>query len=546
MANVGWMHGQLADLLLDYEKIRDCILGSRAIKKKGVAYLPMPSPVDQSPQNLARYEQYKQRAVFYNVTDRTLKGMTGQVFLRDPVVEIPNELDAMEEDSDGTGVTLMQLAQRAVSSTISFGRCGLLVDFPTIVTDANNQNAQALDNPMLSRAQIDKSDIHPTITHYYPWNIINWQTEVVGAKRILTLVVLEEKRMAPADDFAVVESVQYRVLRLDADGEHYVEIWQKDMQSAQEQQTIAEPTLTTKTASENKKPIHGDKRKDGEHTITTFVPTNNLGAKLQSIPFMFVGSETNDTNLDKPPLIDLSVLNIAHFCNSADYEESSFLVGQPTLFVTGLTEQWLKNELGGVIALGSRGGLPLPVGSTAGLLQVQPNILPAEAMKMKEEQMVAIGAKLVQNTHTQRTATEVIVETTSESSVLSQIAKNVSSAFEWCLSIAADFAGAAQSTITYTLNQDYDLTSMSAADRAELVKEWQSGAIAFPEMRAGLRKAGIATMDDDEAQAAIQAELALMPQPMQLGPPGGDPNAEGKPIGQGGSPGASGAPSTGA
>ena len=49
-----------------------------------------------------RYHQYKERAVFYNVVYRTLNGMTGQVFLREPVAELPNDLDAMVEDADVT------------------------------------------------------------------------------------------------------------------------------------------------------------------------------------------------------------------------------------------------------------------------------------------------------------------------------------------------------------------------------------------------------------------------------------------------------------
>ncbi|MFZ1074814.1 MAG: DUF4055 domain-containing protein [Minisyncoccia bacterium] len=546
MPDVGWIRGELRDLLEEYWLIRDCILGSRTIKKMGEKYLPMPNPTDKSPENLMRYHQYKERAVFYNVVYRTLNGMTGQVFLREPVAELPNDLDAMVEDADGNGVSLMQLAQQTVHTTLAYGRCGLLVDYPTVMQDADNNSQFATNNALLTKAEIESQNIHPTITLYFPWDIINWQTEVIGSKRLLTLVVIQERVLTPADDFAVTEVMQWRVLRLTPDGQHYVEIWQKDTNSPMEEKTIDEPKQIASSAPAKGLPVHGSVRKVDGHTVKSLVPLDGTGKPFQGIPFTFVGVEGNTTQPSKPPIYDLAELNIAHYRNSADYEESCYITGQPTVWVSGLTEEWAKNVLGGTINMGARGGLPLPTGAQAGILQANPNTLPKAAMEQKEEQMVAVGAKLVQNTRTLRTATEVIVETTSESSVLAMVAKNVGAAFEWCCSIACDFLNvAAKGSIRYELNQDYDLTSTSAADRAEAIKEWQSGAIAFPEMRTVLRKAGIATMDDDEAEKTIAEELAQNPQPQMVLPPGADPNAEGKTLGQGGDAGASGQPNTG-
>jgi hypothetical protein len=548
MPDVGWIRGELRDLLEEYWLIRDCILGSRTVKKMGVKYLPMPNPTDKSPENLMRYEQYKQRAVFYNVTYRTLNGMTGQVFLRPPVAELPNELDAMVDDCDGNGISMLQQAQLAVHTVLAYGRCGILVDYPTVMQDANNNDQFAMNNSLLSKAQIEEQNIHPTISLYMPWDIINWRTEVIGSKRVLTLVVIQERVLSPADDFAVTEVMQWRTLRLTPDGFHYVEVWQKDTLSQMEEITIEEPKQIAHSAPQSKEEallLHGTQRKEHGHKISTFVPKNGKGEPFQGIPFMFIGVEGNTTFPSRPPIYDLADLNIAHYRNSADYEESSYLVGQPTLWVSGLTEEWATKVLGGAFNMGSRGGIPLPQGAQAGLLTANPNTLPKEAMAMKEEQMVAIGAKLVQNTHTLRTATEVIVETTSESSVLAMVAKNVSAALEWACAIACDFLNVATDSIKYQLNQDFDLTSMSAADRAEAIKEWQSSAITFSEMRAVLRRAGVAELDDKDAEADIAAELAKNPQPQMVQPPGDDPNAEGKPLGDGSNSGSSGAPDKG-
>ena len=49
---------------------------------------------------------------------------------------------------------------------------------------------------------------------------------------------------------------------------------------------------------------------------------------------------------------------------------------------------------------------------------------------------------------------------------------------------------------------------MSPEERAEAIKEWQSGAITFEEMRAGLRKSGTATEDDAKAKEKIANDTA--------------------------------------
>lgn len=184
------------------------------------------------------------------------------------------------------------------------------------------------------------------------------------------------------------------------------------------------------------------------------------------------------------------------------------MVGQPTPVIVGVTEQWVENVLKGAVTLGSRESISLPPGADAKLLQAAPNQMPLEAMKLKEEQALALGAKLVQAQKKVRTATEVMVDTTSEVSVLHNVANNTSAAMEQNLGWAAQFAGGSTTDIKYQLNTEFELTRMNANDRLAIVKLWQSGAIAFTEMRDVLRVDGTATLDDDTAMTLIAKEQA--------------------------------------
>jgi len=475
MPNVAFVRKDLKALLPLYQLIRDAIDGEVKIKAGKTKYLPQPNAEDESDENIQRYKAYVERAVFYNVTARTLKGFVGQVFLRDPVIEVPTLLKIVEEDANGGGVNITQSSKKAVGYVLSHGRAGLFVDYPAT-------------EGVASRAQLEAGDIRPTLNLYAPWRVLNWRTTKRGAREILSLVVLSETYIQSDDGFEMKEAEQFRVLRLG-----------KSKDNVQDNIDEGEDVYTVEVW----------RKEGGKFGISeSYQPRDSSGALLKEIPFTFIGAENNDVDIDNPPLYDLASLNVAHYRNSADYEESCFIVGQPTPYFAGLTEEWVNKVMGGTVTLGSRGAVPLPEGGSAGLLQAEANTMPKEAMEHKERQMVALGAKLVEQATVQRTATEADLEATSENSTLSSSAKNVSAAYKWGLEWCAVFVGVPETGIVFELNTEFDIANMTPQERAQVISEWQSGAITFGEMRENLRKAGVAKLDDAKAKTEIEAELA--------------------------------------
>lgn len=475
-ANVSFVRPELAKLLPLYYLIRDVLAGEPTVKAAQTTYLPMPNAEDTSKENQARYAAYVKRAVFYNVARRTLFGLVGQVFMRDPVVKVPKLLDPLVSNATGNGLNLTQLAKRAVGFNLAYSRTGIFIDYPTTEAEGG-----------ASIAELEAGFIRPTLYVYGPTEIINWRTTDRGAEEILSLVVLFETWCVFDDGFEMKNSGQFRVLRLDEQGFYVHEIWRE--------------TQPTK-ADGSKIP------KGNFEQFAKYEPTDANGNRLTEIPFMFIGSENNDSNPDDPNFYDLCSLNIAHYRNSADYEESCFVVGQPTPVLTGLTEEWVTNVLKGVVAFGSRGGIPLPTGADAKLLQAEPNTMLKEAMDTKERQMVALGAKLVEQKQVQRTATEAELESASEGSTLASAAKNVSAAFEWALKWAARWVGQSDTGVEFKLNDDFDIARMSPEERKTVIEEWTKGAITFEEMRTSLRKSGVVTEDDAKAKEKIAKDTA--------------------------------------
>lgn len=479
MAKVQFIRPELAKVIEDYQKIDDCMGGPARIKAAGTVYLPKPDPTDTSDGANRRYDNYKKRAVFYGVVAGTLNGLTGQVFQREPVSEIQNELDPIEADATGAGVTLRQLAKRNLALNLTKGRAGVFVDYP--------------DTEGTTVADIQSGRIRPTIEVIEPQHVINWRTYKDGALTKYSLVVIAEQWPFADDGFEIKYACQFRVLELTDAGYYRVSIWREE---------------NNPTAWDGHGSISDHKEfKPAE----AYYPTGPDGEAIKEIPFMFTGPENNDAGVDLPPFAALVELNLSHYRNSADYEEACFVMGQPTFWASGLTEAWYNDVLKGQLRFGSYGGIPLPPNAAVGLLQMAPNTLPKEAMEMKERQMVAIGAKLVEQKTVQRTATEASQDKASETSFLAAAADNTSAAMEWALKWCGFFMDMGEPgdiELEYKLNTNFAMMNLSAADRAELIKEWQAGAVTFGEMRAVLRQTGVATEDDETALGMLEEEQA--------------------------------------
>jgi hypothetical protein len=465
MPNVAFVHPSLKKVLPSYARTDDVVAGDIAVKAKGETYLPRPNAADVSADNLARYAAYKARAVFYNFTRRTLKGLVGQVFGRAAEIKLSAQLQPLIDDASGSGVSLNQLSKRAVSHALTKGRCGILADFP--VQDEGTE---------VTVAQIATGEVRPALHLYDAPEIINWRTIEKGTKDVLSLVVLQETYVISDDGFEFKTAKQWRVLRLDEAGNATV-------------------TLYRKTSGAIFGVAYGPS-----------VYRDRAGDPLKTLPFFFIGADTNDAEIDDAPLHDLAVLNVAHYRNSADYEDSCFLVGQPTPVFSGLTEDWVNTVMNGQVSLGSRGGVLLPVGGDARLLEATANTMPFEAMQHKERQAVALGAKIVEQQAVQRTATEVGHDVVVENSVLVNVALNVSAAVTQALNLCQMYVSDSAENL-FRLNTDFAIATMKPEERAAVVREWMNNAITWKEMRTHLRRGGVVTENDEQAKAKIAADM---------------------------------------
>ena len=470
--NVGFIRGEVHLSMPKWEIVDDCVSGDQAVKLKESKYLPKPETNSDPDKNQTQYEKYLLRAVFFPVTGRTRDGLVGQVFSKPIDFDLPSSIDPLISDIDGSGNSIEQQSKRTLSTVLTKGRAGLLSDFPRVT-----------DGEVVTKHDVDTGKYRPNVILYQPQQIINWRNVSIGGEQRLSLLILEESKIVEDDGYEFKMAPRWRDYRLTSEMQVTVTVWMKDPDNEDNYIQDEDTSFV----------IGGDQK------------------PLSKIPFTFVGSTNNDSTIDDAPLYPIATLNIAHYRNSADYEQSSFICGQPTPLFTGLTDDWVGNHMKGKVMMGSTNGINLPAGATGELLQPAPNSMAKEAMDHKEDQMKAIGAKLIEPNMVERTASEVEIEATSEASILSSIAKNVSEAYETALMHCSWFMTPLDlDEITVTLNSEFQVAGLNAQERQEVMSAWQGGLITKAEAREVYRKKGIATETDEEAAISISGDGELV------------------------------------
>lgn len=458
--DVTFQRGEYATAVPRWQLVEDCCGGQSAVKAQGERYLPRPNPLDKSPEADQRYRDYAFRAVFYNATGRTEQGLAGMAFRLVPTLEIPSTVDYVKTDIDGAGLSIYQQSQLTLEGVLRAGRRFLLVDYPQT-------------GGLASLADMRSGGVRATVASYPAVAVINWRTVKIGGEHRLSLVVISEvaEEITP-DGFGLIEIAQYRVLKL-VDGRYTVEIYRKN-------------------------------DKDEWIVFDAFTPLNAAGRPWQLIPGTFVGAKNNDTSVDDAPLYDLAELNIAHYRNSAEYEDTTFMCGQVQPVVTGIDDSWVKLLKEEGVKIGSRTLFPLPREATFSFEQAAPNVLPAEAMRHKEEQMIALGAQLIINGGQVRTATEADSNASMNTSVLALCVSNVSDAYTQCLAWMLEFMGGS-GTATYLINQDFVAMKLEPQLLTALITAWQVGRLPSADLWEQFRKLGL--IDPEKTDEEIKEEL---------------------------------------
>lgn len=248
------------------EDCRNAYEGGRAVKEAGVRYLPQLKSQDGE-----QYRNYKERALFFAITSKTVSALVGMVMVREPQVEASDGLDPYFKDNQGA--QFLEICSTTAQEVLLTGAYGLYIDAPA-------------------------EGGEPRICRYTRENVINWELDGDGRP---TMVMLRETVQVPkqGDRYEKEDKVYYRELWLDSSGVFNVTMYD-----------------------------------DKKVPVASFVPTVRR-QPMDHIPFFMINPLGVSFDLAKPPMMDIVDLNISHYRTSADLEHGRHFTGLPTPVIVG-------------------------------------------------------------------------------------------------------------------------------------------------------------------------------------------------------------------
>lgn len=445
-------HPDYKDRVKQLQLITDAC-SATGVKDAGNKYLPTVGDMTELDE-VERYNNYLHRATYYGFSGQTLRGMSGLAFMKGVTSDESESLSYIQDDIDGDSVGLEQSMKATFSETYKTGRAGLLTDFPPVESG-------------LTKAQQEAMAARAIIRRYEAVDVCNWHSERVGAVDMLTLVSLYEQTDILADDGITIQRVGIERRLLLDDGLYRVELYQ-----------------------------------DG-NLIEEYQPLIN-GKPLAYIPFYFVGAENNDSRFDDSPMFPICDLNVSHYRNSADYEDSVFML-RPQPWASGITQAWYDDMLKG-FRFGSGSLFPLPEGGSFGIEQPSPNDQAYEAMQYKQKAMVALGAKHLTGEISYNTATEAMLGEAGSNSIVQTVMDNVERAYNDALAVLAEFMGLSEQP-KVLINADLSNIVADPQLAQVIVAAWVDGLVGKEDARTYLRKTGLVERTDEEIDEDIAMQL---------------------------------------
>ena len=455
---------EYTDQLIDVQRNRAAVAGERSVKRGGVKFLPplasmccsitydengeqqFRQSITLTTEGQAAYTKYIALASFYGATGRTVDGLVGLIFSKQPVQELPALIQYLDENADSKGNSLRDLAKKAATEAMVSPRSGILVARPSTPEGS-------------SIADVEAQNLRPKLLSYKFEDIINWDYEVINNVEKLSLVVLCELT-TKRDGFKVDVEKQYRVLEL-IEGVYHQSLYN-----------------------------------DAGAQIEAVLPVTINGSTSDVIPFYFVevGAE------GKSIINDLVDMNFHHYQVSADYNSKNHFSSFTIYYETGADSS--QNMLmGNGVKWSNRSS-----DATFGILQPDGN---ADALRISlqddEQRMAALGAEALKPRSSGAESAEAkSLDQVAQNSTTADVAITISEALTKALNFASMWMGSTEEAV-YQLNTDYNPTGMSGQDLTAMVSAYQGGAISYDTLYENLQRGEIASVERtaDEERAMI-------------------------------------------
>ncbi|MBS3648853.1 DUF4055 domain-containing protein [Pseudaminobacter sp. 19-2017] len=464
-----WAHPEVHYWAETWQMIRDCCLGEQEVKDKQDLYLP---PLDEMTNK--EYLDYLERAVFFNMTGRTVSALTGIVFQRRAKVSgLDKKREAGFKIPSRDNLTFDSFLKKVCRELISMGRYGVLVD-------------------MDQKPGVAGVTAFPYFTGYKAEDILDWVITKIDGKLVPTEVVLREMAEKPRE-FGKAREAQTIVRRLTLE-------WSEERGNWVYSQYVYEVDN-----------IHTDLNTVLPEKIT---PTRN-GAPFNRIPFRFFGALENTCEVDRSPLSDIAALNVSHYRSYAQLEHSRHYTAMPVWYAqvpAGQSERTYR--------VGSGTVWECAPGEKPGLLEMNGHGLNGliAACEQKEDQISALGGRLMsgKTRAVSESDNSLRLKEGNERSILLNIVFCVNEGMSDLLKLWAHWSGQDKiDDIEVELNTEFLTDQLGARELRAVYAMYVDGVVPVTVLHHYLQKAEVVPdwMEVDQFKALLDDESEFKNQP---------------------------------
>ena len=456
-----WRHSDYEYWQFSWKMIRDCDLGEQEVKKNGTLYLPKMEGMTKDD-----YISYIERGTFYNMTSRTINGLQGTLYRREPTVSgLPERLKPGVEAIGKGGEDLFLIMRMAGIETIKMGRYGVLLD---MATDGSA----------------------PYLVSYLAENIMDWTIIERGGKFVLGEVILREIQMSrDQKTYHRQYFANYRKLFLDENGVYRQHVFLSNGR------TDADITKTP------------------DLVIT---PTNR-GVAFDFIPFVFFAPNSNNCDVEKSPILDIVHINLSHYKSYAHLEHGRFFTGMPIYYCQ--TDSGAER---GAYTLGPSVVWEVGPNEKPGVIEFNGHGLSflENALKDKENQVSALGGRLLGGSSTGAAESDnaLSMKDRNEQALLLGIAYSMDRGFTQLLRWWAWWQDVIESeliNIKIETNKDFMLDKASAREFRAIQAMYLDGVIPIEVVFDYLKRACVIPdwLSMDEFRGLIESTASFPAQP---------------------------------
>ncbi|MBD2489023.1 DUF4055 domain-containing protein [Aulosira sp. FACHB-615] len=385
----------------ELQLLGDCWNGLKGREK---AYLPREAK--EPPQ---AWSDRIRRTTFDNRFEPAIKDYAGLLSVFSLNDDVAQSILDNQDNIDQCGNDLWTFFHEADQYCLRDGWCGIMVEFPPA------------DESINSQADLLASDRRPYLVLVDRRDILNWRTIKVNGKPVLVQVTIREVRLEPDGDFGEKEAIYYRVLR---PGEYFVF-----------------QILESKVG--------------GSEIILIEQGTTSL----DSIPLVYYSVTESQLFAAKAPFYNLAKLNIEHYQKRSQLNEVLRKCNLPVPVRKGLIRTVDDLKKVPPLVIGPNSVLDIPTEGDFFFAEPSGSAIAAskEDLKDLEAAMNRMTLDFLTSGDHQKTATEVVLDSTKTSANLKGVSRRKESAMQQVFDYWVQYTGEIEGG---SIAMDEDLLSM--------------------------------------------------------------------------------------